>query len=186
MNPDLSLLQPYPFERLAELNAGVVPPADLQPIPLSIGEPKHTTPAFIAETIISHLHGLSQYPLTRGQPALREAIGDDLFDRVEVEVLMDDPASTSRIDTPLWDSLERAVSVPFPEARLNPQFIVGFTDARVFRDLGAVAYGAGLFSPAIDPGEFGQRFHGHNERIDVESLRLTTELWERVVTDLLG
>ena len=51
MNPDLSLLQPYPFERLAELNACVVPPADLQPIPLSIGEPKHTTPAFIAETI---------------------------------------------------------------------------------------------------------------------------------------
>ena len=117
---------------------------------------------------------------------LRAALGDDLFDRVEIEVLMDDPASTSRADTPLWDALARAVSVPFPDARLNPQFIVGFTDARVFRDLGAVAYGAGLFSPAIDPGEFGQRFHGHNERIDVESLRLTTELWERVVTDLLG
>lgn len=117
---------------------------------------------------------------------LRAALGDELFDRVEVEVLMDDPASTSRVDTPLWDALDRAVSVPFPDARLNPQFIVGFTDARVFRDLGAVAYGAGLFSPAIDPAEFGLRFHGHDERIDVESLRLTTELWERVVLDLLG
>lgn len=117
---------------------------------------------------------------------LRAALGDELFDRVEVEVLMDDPASTSRIDTPLWDALERAVTVPFPDARLNPQFIVGFTDARVFRDLGAVAYGAGLFSPAIDPAEFGLRFHGHDERIDLESLRLTTELWERVVLDLLG
>jgi acetylornithine deacetylase/succinyl-diaminopimelate desuccinylase-like protein len=117
---------------------------------------------------------------------LRNALGDDLFDRVEVEVLMDDPASTSRVDTPLWDALERAVSVPFPDARLNPQFIVGFTDARVFRELGAVSYGAGLFSPSIDPGEFGQRFHGHNERIDIESLRLTTELWERVIVDLLG
>ena len=53
MNPDLSRLQPYPFERLVELNAGVVPPADRQPIPLSIGEPKHTTPVFIAETVIS-------------------------------------------------------------------------------------------------------------------------------------
>ena len=117
---------------------------------------------------------------------LRAALGDELFDRVEVEVLMDDPASTSRVDTPLWDALDRAVSVPFPDARLNPQFIVGFTDARVFRDLGAVAYGAGLFSPAIDPAEFGLRFHGHDEHIDVESLRLTTELWERVVLDLLG
>jgi acetylornithine deacetylase/succinyl-diaminopimelate desuccinylase-like protein len=56
----------------------------------------------------------------------------------------------------------------------------------VFRELGAVSYGAGLFSPSIDPAEFGQRFHGHNERIDVESLRLTTQLWERVVLDLLG
>ena len=117
---------------------------------------------------------------------LRRALGDDLFDRVEVEVLIDDPASTSRVDTPLWDALGRAISVPFPDARLNPQFIVGFTDARVFRELGAVSYGAGLLSPTIDAGEFGQRFHGHNERIDMESLRLTTELWERVVLDLLG
>ena len=76
MNPDLSRLQPYPFERLARLNDGVVPPADRAPIMLSIGEPRHPTPAFIAETVISHLHGLSQYPLTRGQPALREAIAD--------------------------------------------------------------------------------------------------------------
>jgi acetylornithine deacetylase/succinyl-diaminopimelate desuccinylase-like protein len=56
----------------------------------------------------------------------------------------------------------------------------------VFRDLGAVSYGAGLFSPALDPSEFSLRFHGHNERVDVESLRLTTELWERVIVDLLG
>jgi acetylornithine deacetylase/succinyl-diaminopimelate desuccinylase-like protein len=117
---------------------------------------------------------------------LRAALGDDLFERVEVEVLMDDSASMSRIDTPLWDSLQRAINVPFPDARLNPQFTVGFTDARVFRDLGAVSYGAGLFSPSLDPSEFGLRFHGHNERVDVESLRLTTELWERVIVDLLG
>ena len=99
---------------------------------------------------------------------------------------MDDPASISRTDTPLWDALQRAVNVPFPDARLNPQFSVGFTDARVFRELGAISYGAGLFSPALDPAEFGRRFHGHDERVDVESLRLTTELWERVVLDLLG
>ena len=92
MNPDLSRLQPYPFERLAELNAGVVPPVDRQPIRLSIGEPKHTTPAFIAETVISHLHGLSQYPLTRGQPALREAIADWLTRRFTLPGGSIDPA----------------------------------------------------------------------------------------------
>jgi acetylornithine deacetylase/succinyl-diaminopimelate desuccinylase-like protein len=116
---------------------------------------------------------------------LRAALGDELFERAEVEILMNDPASISRTDTPLWDALQRAVNVPFPDARLNPQFSVGFTDSRVFRELGAISYGAGLFSPALDPGEFALRFHGHDERVDIESLRLTTELWERVIIDLM-
>jgi acetylornithine deacetylase/succinyl-diaminopimelate desuccinylase-like protein len=115
---------------------------------------------------------------------LRAALGD-LADHVEVEILLDDPASISRTDTPLWDALQRAVSVPFPGATLSPQFSVGFTDARVFRELGAISYGAGLFSPSVDGAEFGRRFHGHDERVDVESLGLTVELWQRVVADLM-
>jgi acetylornithine deacetylase/succinyl-diaminopimelate desuccinylase-like protein len=117
---------------------------------------------------------------------LRAALGDDLYERVDVEVLMDDPSSISRTDTPLWDALQRAVNAPFPDARLNPQFSTGFTDARIFRELGAISYGAGLFSPGVDPADYQLRFHGHDERIDIESLRLTTQLWERVITDLLG
>ncbi len=116
---------------------------------------------------------------------LREALGD-LADHVETEVIMDDAASSSRIDTPLWDALERAITKPFPSARLNPQFIVGFTDARVYREMGAVAYGAGLLSPSISGGEFSRRFHGHDERIDVESLRLTTNMYLDVCRDMLG
>ena len=116
---------------------------------------------------------------------LREALGD-LADEVEVEPLMNDRASISRADTALWDALQRAVEVPFPGARLSPQFIVGFTDARIYREMGAVAYGAGLFSPNLDAGEFGSRFHGNDERIDIESLALTTRLWHHVATDLLG
>lgn len=115
---------------------------------------------------------------------LRAALGD-LADHVEVEPMMNDVASTSRLDTPLWDALERAVCEPFPHARLSPQLVVGFTDARIYREMGAVAYGAGLFSPSLDASEFGARFHGHDERIDVESLSLTTRLWHRVATDLL-
>jgi acetylornithine deacetylase/succinyl-diaminopimelate desuccinylase-like protein len=49
-----------------------------------------------------------------------------------------------------------------------------------------VAYGAGLFSPALDAGSFSSRFHGHDERIDIESLALTTHLWLDVARDLLG
>ena len=116
---------------------------------------------------------------------LRAALGD-LYDKVEVEVIMDDPASISRLDNPLWDSLERALARPFPTARPTPQLELGFSDARIYREMGAVAYGAGLFSPDVDPAEFGRRFHGNDERVDVESLRLTTQLWLDVVRDLLG
>jgi acetylornithine deacetylase/succinyl-diaminopimelate desuccinylase-like protein len=114
---------------------------------------------------------------------LRVALGD-LFDRVEIEIVLNDPASMSRTDTPLWDSLQRSINRPFPAARPQPQLIVGFTDARIYREMGAVAYGAGLFSPEVDPSEFGRRFHGNDERIDVESLRLTTQLWLDVIADL--
>jgi len=81
MNPDLSRLQPYPFERMAKLYADVTPPAGLEMIRLSLGEPKHPTPAFITEALIEHLHGLSHYPSTRGTEALRTAICDWLTTR---------------------------------------------------------------------------------------------------------
>ena len=70
----MSQLQPYPFERLAQLFADVERPAALSAISLSIGEPRHPTPGFITEEVITHLHGLSKYPTTRGLPELRTAI----------------------------------------------------------------------------------------------------------------
>lgn len=119
------------------------------------------------------------------QDHLDRALGD-MADQVDVEIIMNDPASISRTDNPLWESLQRAVARPFPSARISPQSTVGFTDARVYRNMGAVAYGAGLFSPDLDTGDFSRRFHGNDERIDVESLRLSTQLWLDVATDLLG
>jgi N-succinyldiaminopimelate aminotransferase len=74
MNPALGRLQPYPFEKLSALLRGVEPPRQLDPIALSIGEPRHPTPTLIADALIAHLHTLSIYPSTRGLPALREAI----------------------------------------------------------------------------------------------------------------
>ena len=81
MNPNLAQLQPYPFERLAKLFEGTTAAAALTPISLSIGEPQHATPGFITEEVITHLHGLSRYPLTRGMPQLRSAIADWLVQR---------------------------------------------------------------------------------------------------------
>lgn len=116
---------------------------------------------------------------------LRAALGD-LYDKVEIQVVMNDPASISRSNTPLWDALARSIAKPFPTARPIPELVVGFTDSRIYRQMGAVSYGAGLFSPDLDPSDFGRRFHGNDERIDVESLRLTTNLWLDVTRDLMA
>ncbi len=73
MNPLLKKLQPYPFERLRGLTAGVTPNAAYRAISLGIGEPKHATPSFIKDALTAGLDGLANYPATAGEPALREA-----------------------------------------------------------------------------------------------------------------
>ena len=69
-----------------------------------------------------------------------------------------------------------------PGAPLIPSLIVGATDARFYRDKGSVAYGAGLFSDRVNSSDFMARFHGHDERVDIDSLALTTQLWLDVAT----
>jgi len=59
MNPLLTKLQPYPFERLKALTAGVTPNPAYRPISLGIGEPKHPTPAFIKQALTDALGGLA-------------------------------------------------------------------------------------------------------------------------------
>ena len=87
MNPLLSRLQPYPFERLRQLFAGVKPNLAYRPISLGIGEPKHATPQFIQDALAGDLStGLSGYPPTAGSPALRAACAGWLQRRYGVAV----------------------------------------------------------------------------------------------------
>ena len=74
MNPLLSRLQPYPFERLKKLFASVTPNAAYRPISLGIGEPRHATPQLIKDAWSADLSGLASYPATAGEPKLRAAI----------------------------------------------------------------------------------------------------------------
>ncbi len=84
MNPDLQILQPYPFERLRRLKADIVPAAELTHIDLSVGEPKHPAPEFVTQVLASSLSGLSTYPATKGLPELREAIAQWLERRFKL------------------------------------------------------------------------------------------------------
>ncbi len=116
---------------------------------------------------------------------LDKALGD-LAEEVQVEKLFSKPASMSPTGTPLWHVLGRVVDAHYPGARLLPRMIVGFTDAPYFRERGAVAYGFGLFSRALTAEAMAGRFHGNDERIDVESLALTTQAWLEVCDLFLG
>ena len=82
MNPLLSRLQPYPFERLRQLFADVTPNPALRAISLGMGEPKHATPAFIRtammDSVMATPSGLASYPATAGEPRLRQAFTDCL------------------------------------------------------------------------------------------------------------
>jgi acetylornithine deacetylase/succinyl-diaminopimelate desuccinylase-like protein len=110
----------------------------------------------------------------------------DLSEQVEVDRLFSKPASASPTGTPLWDVLGRVVASHYPGARLMPRLILGFTDAPYFREKGAIAYGFGLFSRALTAEKMAGRFHGNDERIDVESLALTTQAWLEVCEHFIG
>jgi len=94
MNPLLSLLQPYPFERLRQLFADITPNPAYKPISLGLGEPRHATPKLIADAMVNAIHrtpsGLASYPATAGEPALREAFAQWLARRYGLAV---DPAT---------------------------------------------------------------------------------------------
>ncbi|MFP5473932.1 MAG: succinyldiaminopimelate transaminase [Gammaproteobacteria bacterium] len=90
MNPLLDRLQPYPFERLRQLFAGVTPSTAYSPISLGIGEPKHPTPPFIKQALIEGLDSLSGYPATAGDLKLRTAFTNWLQTRYGLAL---DPAT---------------------------------------------------------------------------------------------
>ena len=90
MNPLLSHLQPYPFERLRQLFAGVTPPANYSAISLGMGEPRHPTPQFIKDALSNNLNGLASYPATAGDLKLRESFTGWLAQRYALTI---DPAT---------------------------------------------------------------------------------------------
>ena len=84
MTPNLKHLHPYPFEKLAQLKHGITPPINKSHIALSMGEPTHATPHLIQEALLTHLHGLANYPTTKGIPELRLAIAKWISRRFQI------------------------------------------------------------------------------------------------------
>ena len=93
MNPLLARLQPYPFERLRALLAGVEAPASLPHISMSIGEPKHSPPRVVLDAFTQNLETIGNYPATLGLPQFRVAVRDWLTRRFALPPGSVDPDS---------------------------------------------------------------------------------------------
>lgn len=118
--------------------------------------------------------------------AIAEALGPELAGKVEVTETHDDPASVSATGTPLWDAMERVSGHFHPGAGLVPFFIVGATDARFFRRMGTQAYGFGMFSDRLSFEQFSTMFHGDDERVDIDSLQMSADMFEQLARDFLS
>jgi acetylornithine deacetylase/succinyl-diaminopimelate desuccinylase-like protein len=73
-----------------------------------------------------------------------------------------------------------------PNRRVVPAITTGGTDAQFFRRKGIPACAFGLHSTRIPYTEYLLMFHGHNERVDTESLKRSTLVWEALCRDFLG
>ncbi|WP_339079693.1 succinyldiaminopimelate transaminase [Pseudomonas sp. TMP9] len=138
MNDALNQLQPYPFEKLRALLSGVQITTDKAPIALSIGEPKHRSPDFVAAALSANLDQLAVYPTTLGIPALRETIAAWCSRRFGLPVGVFDPA---RHVLPVNGTREA---------------LFAFTQAVVKRDV-APPKGPGL---VVSPNPFYQIYEG--------------------------
>ncbi|HVT75551.1 MAG TPA: M20/M25/M40 family metallo-hydrolase [Acidimicrobiales bacterium] len=119
--------------------------------------------------------------------AMLDDVLGELSDRVSIDVITDETSTASPFDTPLWESMNRVGNVLVPGgAECIPFLTVGATDARFFRRMGIPSYGFGLFSSNMSYEDYGSMFHGDNERVDVESLELSTQMWQVLSKDVLG
>ncbi len=112
---------------------------------------------------------------------INAALGD-LFEEVEVEVVVRGAATRTPPVGPWWNLLQTAARRQYPNARLTPAVSPGATDARFMRQRGAQAFGFGLMSEDFPAAEISTMLHGVNERIDLSSLAMMRTLWQ----DLLG
>lgn len=107
-------------------------------------------------------------------------------DDIEIEPIQDFEATSSTTGNPLWDAIADSVETLEGHRRLLPMLMNVATDARFWRKQGTIAYGVGLFDDRMDFSEMLALFHGHDERVSVDSVGRTTNLYQEVLGRFLG
>lgn len=111
---------------------------------------------------------------------LRKAMGN-AADNIEITPVLDKEATTSSVGNLLWEAIADSVEAIEGHRNLVPTLMTVATDARFWREKGTIAYGVGLFDDRMSFSEMLSLFHGHNERVSIESVSRTTDLYVRVL-----
>ncbi len=107
-------------------------------------------------------------------------------DDIDIEPIQDFEATASPMGNALWEAIADSVESLEGHRRLLPMMMNVATDARFWRKKGTVAYGVGLYDDRMDFSEMLALFHGHDERVSVESVKRTTALYDEVLGRLVG
>ena len=107
-------------------------------------------------------------------------------DDVDIEPIQDFEATLSPLGNPLWDAIADSVEKIEGHRRLLPTIMNVATDARFWRKRGTIAYGVGLYDDRMDFSEMLALFHGHDERVSVESVARTTSLYTEIFDRFLS
>ncbi len=116
---------------------------------------------------------------------LRKAMAS-AADHVQIEPIFDGEPNTSEVKTPLWEAIASSVEELEGHRDLVPTTMTVSTDARFWREKGTVAYGVGLFGDDLAFSEMLALFHGRDERVPVEAVHRTAQLYQLVLASFLG
>jgi len=170
MNPRLKNLQPYPFEKLKQLFAGITPDPAYAPIALHIGEPKHATPEFIRKALCDSLGGLAHYPTTLGGRSLRDSIAAWLMRRYALPAVDPDteiiPVNGSR--EALFSFAQAVIEATNTRSRPQPAVICPNPFYQIYEGAAFLAGAEPHFLNTVEENNFALNF-----------TELPTSVWER-------
>ncbi len=83
-----SNLPEYAFPRLRALLSDIQPElkSGEAPVVMTIGEPRHAMPGFVAQVMADHIGEFAKYPVNEGTPGLLDAIGGWLGRRYDLDI----------------------------------------------------------------------------------------------------
>ncbi len=167
MNPNLNLLQPYPFQRLRDLFSGIKPNPAYAAINLSIGEPKHATPQLIKDALVNNLAGLASYPTTIGALSLREAISAWISRRYGIPAL--NPESAILPVTGSREALFAVAQMIINSTKPNPVVISPNPFYQIYEGAALLAGAQAYFLNTLPENDYAMDFSS----VPVEVLKRT-------------